>query len=63
MPTNGYYSRQPANRRGNRYALVPAPAAFPSAYDYAALPFEEILHFTREAVDFCKSFGVPVEAN
>lgn len=28
----------------------------------AALPFEENIAFTREAVDFCKSFGVPVEA-
>ncbi|MGS9121557.1 class II fructose-bisphosphate aldolase, partial [Salmonella enterica subsp. enterica serovar Infantis] len=30
--------------------------------DVAALPFEENISFTREAVDFCKSFGVPVEA-
>ena len=30
--------------------------------DGAALPFEENIAFTREAVDFCKSFGVPVEA-
>ncbi|EHG3586847.1 class II aldolase, partial [Salmonella enterica subsp. enterica serovar Enteritidis] len=30
--------------------------------DGAALPLEENIAFTREAVDFCKSFGVPVEA-
>ncbi len=30
--------------------------------DGAELPFEENIAFTREAVDFCKSFGVPVEA-
>ncbi len=29
--------------------------------DGAALPLEENIAFTREAVDFCKSFGVPVE--
>lgn len=30
--------------------------------DGAALSFEENIDFTRAAVDFCKSFGVPVEA-
>lgn len=30
--------------------------------DGAELPFEENIAFTKAAVDFCKSFGVPVEA-
>jgi tagatose 1,6-diphosphate aldolase GatY/KbaY len=30
--------------------------------DGAELPFEENITFTKAAVDFCKSFGVPVEA-
>ncbi|STJ08764.1 putative fructose-1,6-bisphosphate aldolase [Escherichia coli] len=30
--------------------------------DGAALSFEENIAFTQEAVDFCKSYGVPVEA-
>ncbi|MEY6362079.1 class II fructose-bisphosphate aldolase, partial [Salmonella enterica subsp. enterica serovar Corvallis] len=30
--------------------------------DGAELPYEENIAFTKEAVDFCKSFGVPVEA-
>lgn len=30
--------------------------------DGAAFSFEENIAFTREAVDFCKSYGVPVEA-
>lgn len=30
--------------------------------DGAELPFEENIAFTKEAVDFCRSFGVPVEA-
>ncbi|TCL03209.1 MULTISPECIES: class II aldolase [Sodalis] len=30
--------------------------------DGAAFSFEENIAFTREAVDFCKSFGIPVEA-
>ncbi|WP_158780637.1 class II aldolase [Pantoea sp. BAV 3049] len=30
--------------------------------DGADLPFEENIAFTKQAVDFCKSYGVPVEA-
>ncbi len=30
--------------------------------DGAAFSFEENIAFTQEAVDFCKSYGVPVEA-
>ena len=30
--------------------------------DGAELPFEENIAFTKQAVDFCKSFGIPVEA-
>ncbi|MCP6536486.1 class II fructose-bisphosphate aldolase, partial [Klebsiella pneumoniae] len=30
--------------------------------DGAELPYEENIAFTKDLVDFCKSFGLPVEA-